>query len=707
MAKKRVHEVAKDLDLSSEALIKVLKNLKYDVKSPMSAITEEMIGAVRKKFEEDKVALKRADEKKRKLGEKRLKAKKKRPKRERRRPRPRKIDRKVIEEKVKETLLKMEHGEKVKRRKPKETLEEIPEQPKVIKVSEFVSVSEVASALGMEPNEVIGKCLALGLLVTINQRLDYDTIVTVADEFGYEVELLPEYGAELSEEKEEAVEPRSPVVTVMGHVDHGKTCLLDYIRQTSVMTGESGGITQHIGAYEVDLDRSRITFLDTPGHQAFTAMRARGAQLTDICVLVVAANDGVMPQTIEAMDHARAAGVPIVVAINKIDLPNAKPDRVKQQLMRKKVTVEDLGGKVMAVNVSAKTGEGVGDLLESILVEAEMLDLKTTTKGVARGAVIESRVDKGRGMIATVLVQRGTLRVGDPFVAGLVWGKVRALYDDQGRTVDIVCPSTPVQVLGFDGLPQVGDTFVVVEEERKAREISRKRKLAEREQRQRTAAVSLETFQEEVRTGEAKELRVVLKGDVAGSIEALSDSLEGLTTDEVRLVVIHRGVGPINESDVLLAVASKAIVIGFHVSADTRARETAKGERVEIRKYDIIYEAIDDVRAAMTGLLEPIYEEQPLGRLEVREVFTIPRVGTVAGCFVISGQVRKGDKVRISRDDEPIYEGEASSLKRFKEDATLVETGYECGVRVDGFEDFQAGDFLNIYELKEVDRTLT
>ena len=473
------------------------------------------------------------------------------------------------------------------------------------------------------------------------------------------------------------------------------------------MTGESGGITQHIGAYEVDLDGSRITFLDTPGHQAFTAMRARGAQLTDICVLVVAANDGVMPQTIEAMDHARAAGVPIVVAINKIDLPNAKPDRVKQQLMRKKVTVEDLGGKVMAVNVSAKTGEGVGDLLESILVEAEMLDLKTTTKGVARGAVIESRVDKGRGMIATVLVQRGTLRVGNPFVAGLVWGKVRAMYDDQGRTVNIVCPSTPVQVLGFDGLPQVGDTLVVVEEERKAREISRKRKLAEREQRQRTAAVSLETFQEEVRTGEAKELRVVLKGDVAGSIEALSDSLEGLTTDEVRLVVIHRGVGPINESDVLLAVASKAIVIGFHVSADTRARETAKGERVEIRKYDIIYEAIDDVRAAMTGLLEPIYEEQPLGRLEVREVFTIPRVGTVAGCFVISGQVRKGDKVRVSRDDEPIYEGEVSSLKRFKEDATLVETGYECGVKVDGFEDFQAGDFLNIYELKEVDRTLT
>lgn len=715
--KKRVYEAAKDFDLSSEALIKVLRELDYDIKSPMSVVTEEMIGAVKKKLEKDKAAFKRSDQKKRrKLEEKRkqearvrTKVKEKRGRRDRRRrPRPRRTDQKVIEEKVKETLIKMEYGERVKRRRPKEKVEEVSEESKLIKVSEFVSVSELAATLGVEPNDIIAKCLGMGLLVTINQRLDFETIVTVADEFGYEVELLAEYGAEVFEEEEEGTEPLPPVVTVMGHVDHGKTSLLDYIRQANVMEGESGGITQHIGAYELELDGSKITFLDTPGHQAFTAMRARGAQLTDICVLVVAADDGVMPQTVEAIDHARAAGVPIIVAINKVDLPNANPEKVKQELLKQKVRLEEFGGKVMAANVSAKTGEGVEGLLESIVLEAEMLELKTMTKGLARGAIIESKVDRGKGAVATVLVRRGTLEVGDPFVAGLAWGKVRAMYDEHGKSVDAARPSSPVQVVGLDALPEVGDSFVVVDDEKRAREISRRRKLARRDQEQRkTAAMSLESFHEKVKTGETRELKVVLKGDVAGSVEALTDSLEGLSTDEVRLVAIHRGVGAINESDVLLALASQAIVIGFHVSPDSRARETAKREEVEIREYNVIYEAIDEVRAAMTGLLEPAYEEETVGTLEVREIFRIARVGTVAGCFVTSGRVGRGEKVKVTREGEEVHRGEVTSLRRLKDDVRAVEKGYECGVMIEGFEEYEKGDVLEAYQLKKVERSLT
>ncbi len=717
MPKKRVYEAAKDFDLSSEALIKVLRELDYDIKSPMSVVTEEMIGAVKKKLEKDKAAFKRSDQKKRrKLEEKRkqearvrTKVKEKRGRRDRRRrPRPRRTDQKVIEEKVKETLIKMEYGERVKRRRPKEKVEEVSEESKLIKVSEFVSVSELAATLGVEPNDIIAKCLGMGLLVTINQRLDFETIVTVADEFGYEVELLAEYGAEVFEEEEEGTEPLPPVVTVMGHVDHGKTSLLDYIRQANVMEGESGGITQHIGAYELELDGSKITFLDTPGHQAFTAMRARGAQLTDICVLVVAADDGVMPQTVEAIDHARAAGVPIIVAINKVDLPNANPEKVKQELLKQKVRLEEFGGKVMAANVSAKTGEGVEGLLESIVLEAEMLELKTMTKGLARGAIIESKVDRGKGAVATVLVRRGTLEVGDPFVAGLAWGKVRAMYDEHGKSVDAARPSSPVQVVGLDALPEVGDSFVVVDDEKRAREISRRRKLARRDQEQRkTAAMSLESFHEKVKTGETRELKVVLKGDVAGSVEALTDSLEGLSTDEVRLVAIHRGVGAINESDVLLALASQAIVIGFHVSPDSRARETAKREEVEIREYNVIYEAIDEVRAAMTGLLEPAYEEETVGTLEVREIFRIARVGTVAGCFVTSGRVGRGEKVKVTREGEEVHRGEVTSLRRLKDDVRAVEKGYECGVMIEGFEEYEKGDVLEAYQLKKVERSLT
>ncbi|TET81213.1 translation initiation factor IF-2, partial [candidate division TA06 bacterium] len=604
MPKQRIYQAARDFDLSSEALLKVIRSLGFTVKSHMSVITEEMIEAVKKRFAEEKAAAKETDMKRVREREQMAKPRtstvrleRPRKKGKRTRPKKRKIDQKKIRQKVRETLIQMEKSARTKKKRYKS--EKAPDAGVVeenkLRVSEFVSVSEVGSLLDVEPTEIIAKLLELGLVVTINHRLDFETISMIAEEYGYEAELIPEYGAQFldtEEEKDEDLTACAPVVTVMGHVDHGKTSLLDKLRKTDVTAGESGGMTQHIGAYEVKVGENRIAFLDTPGHEAFTAMRARGAQLTDICVLVVAADDGVMPQTIEAIDHARAAGVPIVIAINKIDLPTANSMKVKQDLAQHGVLAEEFGGSTLCVEVSAKTGEGLDELIETILLQAEMLDLRACCSGPARGVVVESKLDRGKGTVATLLVQKGCLHVGDAFVAGLYSGKVRAMHDEHGVDLTEVGPSTAVQIIGFTGIPEVGDTFFVVEDEARARTLSRKRMLARREQAFRAAGdgVSLRKFQEDLKSGKSKELKMVLKGDVWGSVGALADSLQGLSTDEVKVKIIHSNVGSIKESDILLGAASKAIVVGFHVKPDARAKEMAARDNVEERLYDIIFE---------------------------------------------------------------------------------------------------------------------
>jgi translation initiation factor IF-2 len=543
------------------------------------------------------------------------------------------------------------------------------------------------------------------VMATINQRLDADTIETIADEFDYGVEFIKEYGAELGEEEAAPDVRRHPVVTIMGHVDHGKTSLLDYIRSSNVVAGESGGITQHIGAYEVETKGGRITFLDTPGHEAFTAMRARGAQVTDIVVLVVAANERVMPRTIEAIDHAKAADVPIIVAINKIDLPDANVDRIKQELASNGLTPDDWGGNVLMMPVSAKRGDNVEHLLEMILLQAEMLDLKAPREGRAGGVVIEARVEQGRGVVITVLSQKGELNLGDPFVAGIWAGKVRAMFNERRKIVKVVHPSSPIEILGIQGIPQAGDSFMVTRDDREAREISVKRQLLQREKDLRKSVhISLQELFARIQTGEIKELRLVLKGDVDGSVEALSDTLQKLGSDKVAIKAIHKGVGAVNESDVLLAAASDAIVIGFHVGVLPKAREISKREQVDVRTYSIIYEVTRDIQAAMDGLLGPVMEEKVLGSAEVRQVFTIKRVGSIAGTYVTEGTLTRNCLVRVLRSGEPVIESKISSLKRFKEDVRQVAQGYECGVGVDGFADLREGDVIQAYVLEEVKR---
>lgn len=721
MAKQRIYQAARDFDLSSEALLKVIRSLGFTVKSHMSVITEEMIEAVKKRFAEEKAAAKETDMKRVREREQMAKPRtstvrleRPRKKGKRTRPKKRKIDQKKIRQKVRETLIQMEKSTRTKKKRYKS--EKVPDAGVVeenkLRVSEFVSVSEVGSLLDVEPTEIIAKLLELGLVVTINHRLDFETISMIAEEYGYEAELIPEYGAQFldtEEEKDEDLTACAPVVTVMGHVDHGKTSLLDKLRKTDVTAGESGGMTQHIGAYEVKVGENRIAFLDTPGHEAFTAMRARGAQLTDICVLVVAADDGVMPQTIEAIDHARAAGVPIVIAINKIDLPTANSMKVKQDLAQHGVLAEEFGGSTLCVEVSAKTGEGLDELIETILLQAEMLDLRACCSGPARGVVVESKLDRGKGTVATLLVQKGCLHVGDAFVAGLYSGKVRAMHDEHGVDLTEVGPSTAVQIIGFTGIPEVGDTFFVVEDEARARTLSRKRMLARREQAFRAAGdgVSLRKFQEDLKSGKSKELKIVLKGDVWGSVGALADSLQGLSTDEVKVKIIHSNVGSIKESDILLGAASKAIVVGFHVKPDARAKEMAARDNVEVRLYDIIFEAIDDIKLAMTGLLEPEFEEVVVGKAEVKQIFKISKLGMIAGCSVISGEIRRGISAKLMRESESIGVGIVDSLKRFKDDVREVPAGMECGIGVSGQEDIQVGDIIECFEMKEVLRSLS
>ncbi|MGK6342195.1 translation initiation factor IF-2 [Chryseobacterium sp. DT-3] len=629
-----------------------------------------------------------------------------------------------VKNQIKETLEKLTNkggkSKSAKHRKDKRTYrreqderqQEIDAQDRSLKVTEFITVGELASLMNVSPTEVISACFSLGVMVTMNQRLEADTLLLVADEFGYKIEFsdadLEEVESEEDMDTEEDLSSRAPIVTVMGHVDHGKTSLLDYVRKTNVIAGESGGITQHIGAYNVKLENGqRITFLDTPGHEAFTAMRARGAQITDIAIIVIAADDDVMPQTREAISHAQAAGVPMIIALNKVDRPNANPDNIRQQLSGMNILVEEWGGNVQAQEISAKFGNNMDVLLEKVLLQAEMLDLKANPDRAAQGVVIEASLDKGRGYVATMLVQTGTLRVGDYVVAGKNHGKVKAMLDERGRNLKEAGPSIPVTILGLDGAPTAGDKFKVYSDESEAKTIANKREQLQRELSIRTKKhTTLEELGRRIALGEFKELNIILKGDVDGSVEALSDQLQRLSTAEINVNILHKGVGQITESDVNLATASDAIIIGFNVRAGANAKELADKEEIEIRTYSVIYAAIDEVKEAMEGMLSPEIKEQVIGNVEIREVFKISKVGTIAGCMVLSGKVTRQSKVRVLRDGIVKFDGELESLKRFKDDVREVTKGYECGLNLKGYNDIEVGDILEVYEEVAVKKKL-
>ena len=590
-----------------------------------------------------------------------------------------------------------------------EEFEREEQERSTLKVTEFVTVSELATMMNVSPTQVITACMNLGLMVSINQRLDAEALVVVAEEFGYKVEFvsveIQEAINDEGEDKEEDLVPRPPIVTVMGHVDHGKTSLLDNIRKTNVIEGEAGGITQHIGAYSVELNGQKITFLDTPGHEAFTAMRARGAAVTDVAIIIVAADDSVMPQTIEAINHAQAAGVPMVFAINKIDKPNANPDHIKEQLSQMNYLVESWGGKYQDQEVSAKKGLNLDKLLEKVLLEAEMLDLKANPNKKAQGTVIESTLDKGRGYVSTILVQSGTLHVGDVILSGTYTGRVKAMFNENGKKVDSAGPSTPVQVLGLNGAPQAGDTFNVMEDDRSAREIANKREQLQRMQGIMTQKhVTLDEIGRRIAIGSFKELNIIVKGDVDGSIEAMSGALIKLSTETVQVNVIHAAVGQISESDVLLAAASNAIIVGFQVRPSASARKLAEKEEIEIRLYSIIYDAINDIKDAIEGMLEPVMKEEIVASVEVLEIFKISKVGTVAGCIVREGKLQRNTPIRVIRDGIVIYTGKLGSLKRFKDDVKEVTAGQDCGLNIESFNDIRVGDIVEGYEQVEVKR---
>ncbi len=760
----RVYEVAKDLGMSSEAVLQIVKRLGVEVKNHMSTLLPETVEKIQAEMAHEKKTVREEEARKHDIEVQRARGERARvaavaaasaaaaaarapqsqgparsqgmpsapssprpasPSRPvmqqqggmRRRDRKKKktVDEKLVIENVRKTLASLDQGGQRRRhrRRDDETGEVALEDAKVLRATEFITVAELANLMEVKPQEVITTCMRLGLMATINKRLDKDSIQTVADEFGFDVEFVSEYGVEEEKptEAEEAAEdlrPRAPVVTVMGHVDHGKTSLLDHIRKTNVIAGESGGITQHIGAYDVELDGGRkIAFLDTPGHEAFTAMRARGAQITDIVVLVVAADDRVMPQTVEAIDHAKAANVPIVVAINKIDLPAADPLRIKTELANHGVVVEEFGGKNVCVEISAKKGTNIEKLLEMILLVADLLDLKADPARRARGVVLEARVEQGRGIVVSVLIQSGTLRVGDAFVAGQNSGRVRAMFDERGRQLKSAGPSTPAEVLGWSGTPAAGDIFSAFIDEREAREIAGKRAALHREQEFRAAkSISLTDFHSRLTQGETSELKLVIKGDVDGSVEALAESLTKLSNEEVKIHIIRQAVGQITESDVLLAAASDAIVVGFHVRPDARVREVADREKVEIRLYDVIYKAVEEVKQALQGLLKPDLKESVLGAAAVREVFKLSKAGTVAGCMVTSGNIPRTAKVRLLREGQTVWTGRIGSLKRFKDDVKEVATGFECGIALDGMNDLKVGDVIEAFTIDEVARTL-
>lgn len=642
-----------------------------------------------------------------------------------RKPEPkRELTPEEIQKQIKETLEKLTGGKKNKgaklrrnkRDKHKEqlALDELrqEEESRTIKVTEFVTVSELANMMNVSVNEIISACMSLGMMVTMNQRLDGETLNIVAEEFGYTVEFVSADVTDAMEIIEDAAEDlvaRAPIVTVMGHVDHGKTSLLDYVRKANVIAGESGGITQHIGAYSVQLESGQhITFLDTPGHEAFTAMRARGAKVTDIAIIVIAADDDVMPQTKEAISHAQAAQVPIVFAINKIDRDGANPERIKESLAQMNLLVEDWGGKVQSHDISAKTGLGIDELLEKVLLESELLELKANPNRNSNGTIVEASLDKGRGYLATILVQNGTLKIGDYVLAGQYSGKVRAMLDERGHRLQEAGPAQPVSILGLDGAPQAGDNFTVMDDEKEAKNIAAKRTQLQREQSARSQKnLTLEEIGRRLAIGDFQELNIIVKGDVDGSIEALADSLQKLSTEEIQVNIIHKAVGQISESDILLAAASDAIIVGFQVRPSASARKVAERENVDIRLYSIIYAAIDEIKDAMEGMLSPDVKEEITCNVEVRETFKISKVGTIAGCFVLDGTITRNTRIRLIRDGVVVYTGELGSLKRFKDDMKEVKKGYECGLNIDKFNDIKIGDIIEGFEEVEVKKTLS
>ncbi len=679
MTRKRIYELAKELKISSKDLMELMQEMGFSVKNHMSTISEEEARQVIELLtgpEDDGGEFDWADE----------------------------DDTPAAAVKKKKDKIKA-------KKKGAETTPAKTEEPKsrAVELPESLTVRELAEKLGQAPKNMVMRLMEMGVMAALNQEVDYETARVVAEKFGIETKPIQleqdsdTMDIEIEEDDPASLRPRPPVVTVMGHVDHGKTSLLDAIRETKVTAGEAGGITQHIGASVVEYQGKKIVFLDTPGHEAFTAMRARGAQVTDIAVLVVAADDGVMPQTVEAINHAKAAEVPIIVALNKMDRPDAQPERIKQQLTEYGLVVEEWGGDTICVPVSALKKEGIDELLEMILLVAELSELKANPDRFAMGTVIEAKLDKGRGPVATVLVQRGTLRVGDPIIAGTVWGRVRAMMNDRGENVKEAGPSTPVEVLGFSEVPQAGDIMRAMKDDKAARQLAKERQEEQREQElARSARISLDDLYDRIQEGEIKELNIIIKADVQGSVEALKQSLEKLSDEQVRLNVIHGGAGAITESDVMLASASNAVIIGFNVRPEPSAKKEAEREEVDIRLYRVIYDALEDMEAAMKGMLEPEYREVTLGQVEVRTTFKVPKVGTIAGSYVLEGKVVNGSPVRLIRDGVVIYEGKIESLRRFKDDVREVASGYECGIGLHNFNDIKEGDILEVYTVEEV-----
>lgn len=734
--KKRIYQLAKDYKISSNAMLSILQELKFQPKSHMSIATTPMVEAIKKKFAQSKQEAKQEMQQRAKVREavektsstqiggikvdnakssvagimRKIEKKQKRKDR-RKRKNLHTVDSTEVAKTFKSTMADLQTTkQKKKYRKDGDTESREVYNPNLLEVTEFISLAELAKLMDKRPAELISKLFEMGMMATINQRLDIDTIGMLTSEFGFEITQMAEVGDTAREiEVTDHLETRAPIVTIMGHVDHGKTSVLDYIRKTNVVAGEAGAITQHIGAYEVEREDGRITFLDTPGHEAFTAMRARGTQITDIIVLVVAADDGVQPQTVEAIDHARAASVPIIVAINKIDKPNANPEKIRTQLANHNILSEAWGGKTIMVEISAKTGDGIDELLKMILLQAEMMDLQADPGIRGQGVIIDSKLEKGRGPVITVLIQRGRCFVGNSIVAGMYYGHVRTITNDRDKQVKRIGPSRPAQITGLNGVPQAGDSFIVVENDQEAKEISIRRsqvKKAQEARRTHGGLVTLDKVFDRIKEGKIKELRLIIKGDVDGSVEVLSDTLGKIATDEVKTNIIHQSVGAIRETDVLLAAASDAIIIGFQVTPDVRAREIAKNEKVDIREYSIIYEAENDVRKALEGLLEPEIKEVFVGSAEVRNIFKVQKFGTIAGCYVKEGRVKRKDKCRLVRDGKIIYTGMLNSLKRFKDDAKEVKEGFECGIGIENYNDIKVNDVIEMIEFVEEARTL-
>jgi translation initiation factor IF-2 len=699
MTKIRVYELAKELEISNKSLLEKLQNLDINAKNHMSSLNEQEVKIIKLSMQPDKKQV--ADLKKEAAASG-------------------KDDSIKVDKVASSPLPKTKTGDKKnnnKKRKNKSKSDwQRDKQPQeianVIEFTENLTVQEIANKLNKSSGEIIKTLMNLGVMATINQEVEWETAVVVAEEYGISANVKKEDPEELMVDMEEEENPanlrsRPPVVTIMGHVDHGKTSLLDAIRQANVTSTEAGGITQHIGAYQVIHNGKKITFLDTPGHEAFTAMRARGAKATDIAILVVAADDGVMPQTVEAINHAKAANVPLIVAVNKIDKPNANPEKVKQELTEHGLVAEEWGGETIVVPVSAKTQEGLDELLEMILLVAEIEEFKANPFKKARGVIIEAELDKGRGPVATVLVHNGTLEVGDVVVAGWAFGKVRAMMDYSGKRVKKADPSLAVEVLGLSDVPLAGDVFQVVADEKAARSIVEKKINAKKEeQQQKSVKVSLEDFFKQIDAGKVKDLNIIIKGDVQGSVEAIKQSMEKLSTDEVRLNIVHSGVGTISETDIMLASASNAIILGFNVRPDANTRKAAEKEAIDIRLYRVIYDAIEDIKSAMSGLLDPYIKENVIGRAEVRAIFKVPKAGNIAGCYVVDGKITKNCKIRVIRNGIVIHEGELDSLKRFKDDAKEVSQGYECGIGVERFNDIKEGDIIEGYVYEEIKRHL-